>query len=366
MKCIQHLLLFLFLPLIGISQQLTLVAPLQDEIIETSGLIFLNQRIITHNDSGGYPILYELDSISGNITRKVVINNAVNVDWEDICNDDEYIYIADIGNNEGARTDLKVYRVPIVDYFESTNDTVIAEIIHFNYADQTDFTATSYSTNFDAEAIISYHDCLYIFTKNWGNSKSNIYSLPKSIGSYAINRVDSINSQGLVTGAVFNPLSNSIMLLGYTSTDPFIIEISNFNNNLFSSGIMNRQMLQIPSEYSYQTEGIAFIHENQYYISSEESFAGSSGLFKLDYQNTVNVKNREEKSALIYPNPTSNMIYIDCPNFARAEIYDLHGQLQKTSTNSQIAISDLSQGGYLIVIKNSKGDKVCSRKLIIN
>lgn len=366
MKCIQHLLLFLFLPIAAIGQQLTLIAPLQDEINETSGLIFLNQRIITHNDSGGEPVLYELDSISGNITRRVLISNAVNIDWEDICNDDEYIYIADIGNNRGSRTDLKVYRVSIVDYFQAANDTVSAEIIHFNYADQTDFTATTYSTNFDAEAIISYNDSLYIFTKNWGNSKSNIYSLPKSIGIYTINKIDSIDSQGLVTGAVFNPLSNSIMLSAYAYPDPIIIEISNVIDNQFSNGIINRQLLQMPIDYSYQIEAIAFINESQYYVTSEESFSGSSGLFKLDYQNTVNVENREEKSALIFPNPASNMIYVEYPNFARAEIYDMQGRLQKTFTHSQISISDLTQGVYLIILENTKGDRVSSRKLIIN
>lgn len=366
MKCIQNLLIFLFLPIFAISQQLTLIAPLQDEINETSGLIFLNQRIITHNDSGGEPILYELDSISGNVTRRVMISNAVNEDWEDVCNDDEYIYIADIGNNQGSRTDLKVYRVSIVDYFQTANDTVSAEIIHFNYADQTDFTATTYSTNFDAEAIISYNDSLYIFTKNWGNSKSYIYSLPKSIGTYQIHKIDSINSQGLVTGATYNPLSNSIMLSGYAYPDPFIIEISNVIDNQFSNGIMNRQLLQMPIDYSYQIEAIAFINESQYYVTSEESFSGSSGLFKLDYQNTVNVENREEKSALIFPNPASNMIYVYCKNVSIVEFYDMQGCLQKSSTLSQIPISDLSQGVYLIIIKNSKGDRVCSRKIVIN
>jgi len=366
MKWIQTLLIFLFFPIAAISQQLTLIAPLPDEINETSGLIFLNQRIITHNDSGGEPILYELDSISGNITRRVFISNAVNDDWEDICNDDEYIYIADIGNNRGSRTDLKVYRVSILDYFQTTNDTVSAEIIHFNYTDQTDFTATSYSTNFDAEAIISYNDSLYIFTKNWGNRKSNIYSLPKPIGTYQIHKIDSINTQGLVTGATYNPFSNCIMLLGYTYSEPFIIEITNFNNNQFSSGIMNRQLLQMPNDYSFQTEGITFINESQYYVTSEKSFSGSSGLFELDYQNTVNVGNREEKSTLIYPNPASNMIYIEYSNYAIAEIYDMQGRLLKTTTDTQISILDLTQGVYLIIIKNSKGDQVCSRKIVIN
>jgi len=40
--------------------------------------------------------------------------------------------IADIGNNKGDRTDLKIYKVSISDYNLTENDTVIAERKAFN------------------------------------------------------------------------------------------------------------------------------------------------------------------------------------------------------------------------------------------
>ena len=73
------------LPSLCLGQQLTLVTTLQDSVDETSGLINLDGTLITHNDSGGQPVLYELDSVSGNVTRSVTIENATNTDWEDIC-----------------------------------------------------------------------------------------------------------------------------------------------------------------------------------------------------------------------------------------------------------------------------------------
>ena len=182
MRLICALLLITIYPLFVHSQELILLTSLQESLNETSGLIFINQKLITHNDSGGKPELYEIDSISGEIIRTVVVSNATNVDWEDICNDSTYLYIGDFGNT-GSRTDLKIYRLLISSYLTTANDTVTVDTIQFHYSDQTDFTPAQFSTNFDAEALISFNDSLYIFTKNWGNNWTNIYALPKSPGN---------------------------------------------------------------------------------------------------------------------------------------------------------------------------------------
>jgi len=158
------LLMCLFMSGLAFGQQLSLQTTLPSSVKETSGLLYLHQRIITHNDSGGNAELYEIDPATGNVTRTVAVNNATNVDWEAICADDEYLYIGDFGNNAGSRTDLKIYRIRQSDYLEIDNDEVSAEVIHFAYADQTDFTPTNYTTNFDAEAFVALEDQLCIFT----------------------------------------------------------------------------------------------------------------------------------------------------------------------------------------------------------
>ena len=101
MKLLFSIFFMLALPILTCSQQITEITQLHNSIKETSGLIFLDQKLITHNDSGGEPALYEIDTVSGNITRKVFISNAGNTDWEDICNDSTYIYIGDFGNKIG-------------------------------------------------------------------------------------------------------------------------------------------------------------------------------------------------------------------------------------------------------------------------
>ena len=364
MRLIGALFFMTIFPLLVDGQQLIFLTALQDSIKETSGLIYLNQKLITHNDSEGKPALYELDSISGNVIRTVAISNATNIDWEDICYDSTYLYIGDFGN-DGSRTDLKIYRLPITSYLTTVNDTVTVDTIQFNYSDQTDFTPTQFSTNFDAEALISYNDSLYIFTKNWGNSWTNIYALPKTPGTYQISKVDSINSQGLVTGATYNPVSNTILLIGYTFVSPFIIEISNFTYNEFSSGTINRFLIPPPPDFSYQMESVTSLNQNQYYITAEKFGTLKSALYRLNTDNLLGLETMEEITDLIYPNPASNVIHIENSDLSTVEIYDLQGVLQKFSSSEQIYISDLRKGLYITIIKNSRGDISVSQKLII-
>jgi hypothetical protein len=365
MKLVCALLLVTLFPMLIKGQQIVVLTALQDSIKETSGLIYLNQKLITHNDSEGKPALYELDSITGNVLRTVVISNASNIDWEDICYDSTYIYIGDFGNNGGSRKDLKIYRVPISSYLTTANDMVTADTIRFNYSDQTDFTPSPFSTNFDAEALISFNDSLYIFTKNWGDNWTNIYAFPKTPGTYQISKVDSINAQGLVTGATYNSVSNTILLVGYTFVSPFIIEISNFTSNEFSGGTIERYSIPPPPDFSFQMEGITSLNQNQYYITAEKFGNLKSGLYRLDTDNLVGLESNEEIAGLIYPNPTSDVVHIKYNDLSSVEIYDLQGGLQKISSSEQIYISDLGKGVYITVIKNSRGDKSATQKLII-
>ena len=139
---------------------------------------------------------------------------ANNNDWEDICFDSSYIYIADFGNNYGNRQDLVIYKVSIPDYLNTSDNTVVAEQINFSYSDQTTFQSNPYNSNFDAESIISFNDSLYIFTKNWVDNKSNVYSLTKNVGTYIASKVDSLDVQGLITAAEYNHAGICFCLAG--------------------------------------------------------------------------------------------------------------------------------------------------------
>ena len=147
------------------AQQFTLETELEASISETSGLLYINNTLITHNDSATTNQLFDVDTSTGMVTRTVTVTNATNTDWEDLTHDGTYIYIGDFGNYQGHRTNLKVYRILISDYFSS--NSVTADVINFSYANQTDFTPSPLATNFDAEGLIHYNNNLYIFSKNW-------------------------------------------------------------------------------------------------------------------------------------------------------------------------------------------------------
>lgn len=360
MKSIYLFILIATLPFLAQAQQVSLVTTLHDSIEESSGLIYLNGKFITHNDSGGDAALYEIDTLTGNVTRTVFISNANNTDWEDICMDSTYIYIADFGNNSGARTDLKIYRLAISDYENTLNDTVNVDTINFSYTNQIDFTPTSFETNFDAEALITYQDSLYIFSKNWGNNWTYIYPLAKTPGTYSLEKTDSIDVDGLITGADYNQQTNTIMLSGYA----FFVEINNFTSNHFSEGDIQRLTTETPLGASFQVEGITSTPNNQYYLTSEVSITGTPSLLKINFP-TVSITTVPDKTSLIYPNPSNEFIQIESNDFSSAEIYDINGALQKTAFNTKISIEDLSKGIYLLVIKNKAGKSISSQKMMV-
>jgi len=358
------LLLFLsfMFPLDGVSQDVSKLTNLNDDIAETSGLIFFDNRLITHNDSGGMNALYEINAEDGNVTRTVTIQNASNIDWEDICSDDNYIYIGDFGNNNGNRTNLKIYKVLKTDYLNS--EQVSAELIEFSYADQNDFTSSPNNTNFDAEALISFGADLYIFTKNWIDRRTNIYKVPKNAGTYSVQKIDEFDAEGLITGGTFNPLTKKVILSGYAGINAFATELRGFSNGKFSNGVIDKYSLGIPITSSFQTEAITYSDVSNYYISAEKNALGSAALYTLA-SNTLGTENVGLIQNQIYPNPAKEMLTIESMvGLEKIEIYDYLGKkvFEDASSNNNIDISELSKGVY--ILKLYTGNRTTSVKFL--
>ena len=126
---------------------------------ETSGLEIVDDLFITQNDSGNDPVIYYID-FKGKIVNQRKITGFENNDWEDLAVDDQFIYIADMGNNYDTRKNLSIIKIPKK---LDSNDTF--ESINFKYPEQSDFSYKRLS-EFDAEALISIENNLLIFTKN--------------------------------------------------------------------------------------------------------------------------------------------------------------------------------------------------------
>lgn len=335
---------------------------LPTELSESSGAIFFNGKLVTHNDSGGETKLFELDTISGEVIREITIAGAYNVDWEAITQDETSIYIGDIGNNvSGNRTDLKIYKVSKSDYLSETS--VNAETINFSYSNQTDFTAADANkTEWDAEALVSFDaNHLILFSKNWVNGNTKAYLIPKTAGNHQISPLaTTLDSGGLITGGTFNPLSGKLYLVGYTQLlQPFVWKSEGFNNNDIFSGT-NTQTSLFNDLIFEQVEAITFVSENRYLMTSESFSQSYFGYTITDNaklmafstnDTTLSVFATEaENNILIYPNPVTNILHIDSNTIDSVEIFDIKSIKVLHSNTSNIDMSNFAKGIYFAKI----------------
>jgi len=261
---------------------LTFISDLHDDVVETSGLLNIDGRLYTHNDSGDSALLYELNATTGDIVRRVIVNGADNVDWEDVAYGDRHIYIADSGNNMGSRTDLKIYKILKSDL--NASNSVDAQEISFSYAEQTIFDYDRYSTPYDAEALIVYDEELYIFTKNWENRTTKIYKIPTQPGSYVLESIGEYTFDVMITGATVDEQSSLVVLVGYSVVVPYksmIIKLSDFSQANFFSGTISTYEI-INTQGITQIEAIVLTESSEFYLTSEGVNANSAKLYKVE------------------------------------------------------------------------------------
>ena len=270
-------------------------ATLPTTINEISGIIYFNGKLYGHNDSGGQPAIYEIDTSTGIITKTITLQGASNVDWEDITQDDENIYVGDFGNNEsGNRTDLIVYKFPKADIQNSAGiDITIPSsdinLIRFKYEDQNDFTEKQpNSTNFDCEAFFCDNGQLHLFTKNWIGNFTVHYVLDanKYSGVQTAIRKDSFNTQGTLITAATLLNDKTVLLLGYEVTgipsgNLWIISDFNDVNQLFATGNKRKvglgYIVDDTTSGIGQIEGLAMAGNERVFITCEyftRTFAG--------------------------------------------------------------------------------------------
>ena len=241
------------------------ITSLSAVVNESSGLLNLDGELWTHNDSGGLPALYRIDPQNGSVIKTVQIENATNVDWEDLAADYQYVYIGDFGNNYGNRTNLKIYRISRVALDISTS--VPAETISFSYSDQTSWDPHLNQNDYDCEAFISFNGSLYLFSKDWVDHKTRVYQLSSQPGTYVAQYMSTFNAQGLVTAAGLLP-SGVLVLQGYTTTlTPFTWILQQFPGDSFFLGTNTR----LNWTNIAQTEGISYGDNNGVYVTSEKA-----------------------------------------------------------------------------------------------
>ena len=261
------------------SPKLFLKTFLPPPILESSGLVYTDDKLWTHNDKGGAPAIFNIDTLTGAIKQTVIIDNYPNIDWEDITADQDHIYIGDFGNNYGIRKDLKVL---IIDKSSISNDPVIhvnAKAISFSYADQFKFVKNK-RNDFDCESIISLGDNLYLFTKDRNDNKTRVYRVPKALGTYKINPYTGFNVNGRICGASYNPETRELALIGYMpyTTNSFLWLMDDFEGDQFFSG--SKKRIEIgKNKTNWKTEGITYQSNSRLFISCEATETEKAALY---------------------------------------------------------------------------------------
>lgn len=286
------------------EKKANLPTPTLDEI---SGMIFWNGKLYGHEDSGNDPVIFEIDSTTGAITKTITLSVAYTStdDWEDITQDETYIYIGNFGNNaSGNRTDLKIYRILKEEITAISGEPAIVaankiEEISFSYEDQplscsnnTPCATAANKTQFDCESFIVDNGTIHLFTKDWVSSRTVHYTIPATPGTYVATRMEEFNTDGLLITGATKINDKVVALLGYENPELTLPQLKSplcklwlimgFSdmNTLFSSATNTKEVTlgkyiyspfpsPQPTEGLGQLESIAAVNATRILIAGE-------------------------------------------------------------------------------------------------
>ena len=312
------------------------ITPLPANLEEVSGAIFINDQLWVHEDAGNEDRIYQIDSLTGNIEHLLTIANADNYDWEDIADDDTHVYIGDFGNNDGNRTNLRIYKFAKTDLAENV---AIPEVIEFAFSDQTDFSVNTNNHNFDCEALLFFEDSLHLFSKNWVDFKTRHYVLPTTAGQHIAQLRDSLNVEAQITGADRSD-SGEVVLLGYNvaTSETIFWLLYDFPNNQFFKG--NKRKISLGSALNNsQTEGVTFRNDRTGYVVSEKFSVLNQKILRFNLQPFFEIPLSNftpdiSDKIKIFPNPFQDRLTIEWSELNESII-----DVQLTNSNGTVVIN---------------------------
>ncbi|HLP10898.1 MAG TPA: hypothetical protein VK177_03140 [Flavobacteriales bacterium] len=329
---------------VGFAQTIapTTVCVFPPSIHESSGLLFIDStHVLTHNDSGDSARVFLYNYSTCTIEKEIKIIDHLAVDIESITMDDSgYVYLADVGNNSGNRTDLTILKVKLSNIL--AYDSVNVQKIHYSYADQFSFTASNH--NFDCEAMVHVNDSLYLFSKNHGipGTYCKRYVMPDLPGTYSISPIDSISLPGWVTDAAIDTSGTKFVLNAETRL--YVFEMSNASPGFDS--------LKFTLNYSFisQKEGVSFDHHN-HLLLTDELFIGVGGkLYTVDLTGYIGIPETTTGPGLQVLRENGELI---CKNRFEQPVlftvFSLEGKLVHTETIQPGSIFRYSTNGFGIL-----------------
>lgn len=258
------------------SKVITALYPLPQSLKEVSGISYSTQSslIWVLEDSGNANMIYGLNP-KGEIEKRITIQNATNIDWEDITKDSEgNLYLGDFGNNDNTRKDLCIYKVAKDSLLKNKVDALYK--ISFEYPEQNKFPPKSKNLFYDVEAFFEFKNNFYLFTKNRSSKFDGttlLYKIPNKSGFHQAELLGKFKTGGsfennAITSAAISPDASKVLLLCHSKVWLF----QNFTLDKFFSGEVSELKLH---HYS-QKESICF-KDNSIVLIADEKNKNSGG-----------------------------------------------------------------------------------------
>jgi hypothetical protein len=171
-------------------------------ITESSGVAASRQYpgvYWTHNDGGGgkKQVLYAI-SRDGQLVAALTIGEVLLADWEDIAIDDnQHLFIADTGNNDGNRTEVAVHQLDEPDPKAGLRYLAPKRTWRLRFPGQP----------FDAEGLFVWQDSGYLISKVTNDARAQIFRFPLSDQKepFTLELVATTKIKSPVTGADISP-----------------------------------------------------------------------------------------------------------------------------------------------------------------
>jgi hypothetical protein len=246
-------------------------ALLDPEMMETSGLICRDDgSFLTLNDSGNSPTIYRLNS-NGKVLERFLID-AKNQDWEALAIHQGKLWLADIGNNSGARSGGDLYQVSLQLNERQLNQAIKTSFV---YPDLPHPPLQMYQHDFDAEAIVSADEQLFLFNKAWQSAHSSVYQLTTENGSTTAQKIATIDGlPGVITDGVYATDQHMFILTGYARFRENMLNMALHDDYRPFLAVVDRNFTLkklVPVTQGGQLEAICIDQHQQIWLSQEQS-----------------------------------------------------------------------------------------------
>lgn len=259
--------------------------PLPKTIAETSGLICLaEQQFLMVNDSGHAPQIHQIN-LQGKVTATFLLDVA-QIDWEAITSNGQHLWIGDIGNNSGQRSQLQIHQLPL----PLKQPLLSGDTLQLQYPNQPQPPVKPYQHDMDAEALAVAGGQLFMFSKNWLSQGSDVYLINPALSVTAavtdaaavhpraplplqkIARIDSL--PGLVTDATFSEQHQVFVLTGYANFQRNMLNMLLYDDYRPFIAVLNRQFqllatAEVPQ--GGQLEAVCVDQQQMIWLTQEQS-----------------------------------------------------------------------------------------------